>query len=97
MFGYLLGWMTIFNLFDNAVCHIFTWSSFSDRFACQSLRVKMSYAGQLRDMNIISSGFLPTIFELLGLYGGKKKPLQLELWALQEYYVQRKSDSPSGR
>ncbi len=56
----------------------------------------MNYASQLRDMNIISSSFLPTMFELLGLYGGRKKPFQLELWEVQEYYVQRKSDYTKG-
>ncbi|KAH8103214.1 hypothetical protein DFH11DRAFT_1521251 [Phellopilus nigrolimitatus] len=45
--GYLLGWMVIFDLFNDA-----------------SLRVKMGYASQLRDLDLISSNFLPNILDL---------------------------------
>ncbi|EJD05481.1 uncharacterized protein FOMMEDRAFT_103536 [Fomitiporia mediterranea MF3/22] len=70
-FAYLLGWMIIFDLFDEA-----------------SLRVKIGYATQLRNLDLIGSNFLPFIFDLLEVYRGRGKPFPLEQWSVEEYFVQ---------
>ncbi|KAI5116021.1 hypothetical protein M0805_005027, partial [Coniferiporia weirii] len=68
--GYLLGWMIVFDLFNDA-----------------SLRVKMGYAAQLRDLDLIESNFLPNILDLLDIYSGRSKPFNLEMWSIEEYFV----------
>ncbi|TDL24483.1 hypothetical protein BD410DRAFT_785971 [Rickenella mellea] len=77
-FGYMLGWMIIFDLFNDA-----------------SLKVKMGYASQIRDLGIIATNFLPTIFASLDLYSGRSRAFQLDIWAIDEYYIQlHEPDSP---
>jgi len=70
-FGYMLGWMVLFDLFIGS-----------------SLKVRMGYINHLRDLGIIASHFLPSILSLLDLYGGVIKAAKLEIWGIDEYFVQ---------
>ncbi|KAF7323573.1 Delta-9 fatty acid desaturase protein [Mycena kentingensis (nom. inval.)] len=70
VFGYLLGWMVVFDLFIDA-----------------SLKVRSSYIDQLRSLDIIASVFIPNLFSLLGVDQGIPKAFKLDLWAIDEYYI----------
>ncbi|KAL5514390.1 hypothetical protein ACEPAG_2478 [Sanghuangporus baumii] len=72
----------------NIFAYLLGWTIVFDLFDNASLRVKMSYATQLRDLDLIGSSFLPFIFDLLELYGGRSRPFPLETWSVEEYYVQ---------
>ncbi|KAL5521576.1 hypothetical protein ACEPAF_2324 [Sanghuangporus sanghuang] len=72
----------------NIFAYLLGWTIVFDLFDNASLRVKMSYATQLRDLDLIGSSFLPFIFDLLELYGGRSRPFPLEAWSVEEYYVQ---------
>ena len=68
--------------------------------ALQSLKVKSNYIEQLRNFNIISTHFLPNIFALLRMYEGILKTFKLDVWAVDEFYVQCKNaqrSTPSSR
>ena len=60
-------------------------------FSTQSLRVRSNYIDQLRVLRIIETHFIPNIFSILKLYDGIIKTFKLDIWAVEEYYVQRKS------
>ncbi|EEB98781.1 hypothetical protein MPER_01656, partial [Moniliophthora perniciosa FA553] len=68
VFGYLLGWMLLFDLFIDT-----------------SLKVRSTYIDQLRNLEIISTHFIPTILGLLGLDQGIPKAFKLDVWAVDEY------------
>ncbi|KAI3605699.1 delta 9-fatty acid desaturase [Moniliophthora roreri] len=70
VFGYLLGWMLLFDLFIDT-----------------SLKVRSAYVDQLRNLEIISTHFIPTILGLLGVDRGIPKAFKLDVWAVEEYYV----------
>ncbi|KAJ7249410.1 hypothetical protein C8J57DRAFT_1239861 [Mycena rebaudengoi] len=71
VFGYLLGWMVVFDLFIDA-----------------SLKVRLSYIDQLRTLDIIGKSFIPNLLSLLGVDQGIPKAFKLDVWAIDEYYVQ---------
>ncbi|KAL0570451.1 hypothetical protein V5O48_011508 [Marasmius crinis-equi] len=71
VFGYLLGWMLLFDLFVDT-----------------SLKVRSGYIEQLRDLDIISTRFIPTIFAILGLDSGSIiKAFKLGVWEVEEFHV----------
>ena len=49
--------------------------------------MKSGYIDQLRDLDLIGSRLLPTVFGLLDLYGGMTKAFKLEIWDIDEYYL----------
>ncbi|KAI0084737.1 hypothetical protein BDY19DRAFT_969852 [Irpex rosettiformis] len=80
VFGYLLAWMLVFDLFANA-----------------SLKVKSGYMDHLRRENMVAERFLPHIFTILRLYGGLSKVFKLDIWEVDEFYLEMYSaDSPIG-
>ncbi|KAF7338785.1 Delta-9 fatty acid desaturase protein [Mycena sanguinolenta] len=70
-FGYLLGWMVVFDLFSDA-----------------SLKVRLSYIDQLRTLDIIGLSFIPNLLGLLGVDQGIPKAFKLDVWTVDEYFVQ---------
>ncbi|TFK64592.1 hypothetical protein BDN72DRAFT_260036 [Pluteus cervinus] len=69
-FGYLLGWMLLFDLFQDA-----------------SLKVRASYIDQLRSLDILASYFFPNLLVLLRLDEGISKAFKLDVWGIDEFYV----------
>lgn len=59
----------------------------------QSLKVKAGYIDQLRDLGLVTDHLLPTIFTLLGLYGGIPKAFKLDIWAIDEFYLHCEYDA----
>lgn len=57
-------------------------------FSLQSVKLRMSYIDQLRGAGIIEAHFIPNIFALLSLDNGIVKAFKLDMWAVDEFYVQ---------
>jgi hypothetical protein len=57
----------------------------------QSLKVRSNYINHLRDLGIIETHFIPTVFSLLKLYDGLIKTFKLDIWSVEEYHVDRKN------
>ncbi|KAF9447824.1 hypothetical protein P691DRAFT_670660 [Macrolepiota fuliginosa MF-IS2] len=70
LFGLLLGWMLVFDLFQDA-----------------SFKVKSTYVEQMRNSNLIAASFIPLFLAILHLEGGQTKVLKLDVWAVNEFYV----------
>ncbi|TFK41660.1 hypothetical protein BDQ12DRAFT_678315 [Crucibulum laeve] len=71
IFGHLLGWMLLFDLFQDA-----------------SFKVRSSYIEQIRNLNIIVGHFIPCFLGLLQLDEGLTKAFKLDIWAVDEFYVE---------
>lgn len=55
----------------------------------QSLKVKIEYINHLRKEGLIVDHFLPQIFNILGLYEGTSRAFKLDIWTIDEYYLDR--------
>lgn len=52
------------------------------------MKVRSDYVNQLRNLDLIATRFIPSIFTLLNLYDGAKKAFKLDPWAVDEYYIE---------
>ena len=53
----------------------------------------MGFGNQLRDLDLIDLSFLPAVFELLDI-GSGVKPFPLELWSVEQFYLECKNEAP---
>jgi E3 ubiquitin-protein ligase listerin len=51
--------------------------------------VKIAYINHLRDLEMITSHFLPAAFRMFDLYSGITTAPKLDVWGLEDYYVSR--------
>lgn len=51
------------------------------------MKVRSDYVNHLRNLDLISTKFIPNIFNLLNLYDGVKKAFKLDYWGIDEYYI----------
>jgi hypothetical protein len=63
----------------------------------QSLRVRSNYIDQLRNPDVIQTHLVPTLFHILGLYDGWLKSFKLDVWAVDEHYIQCERMRPRRR
>ncbi|KAF5347453.1 hypothetical protein D9757_013818 [Collybiopsis confluens] len=54
----------------------------------QSMKVRMRYIEQIRNLGLIERHFIPNIFGLLGIDRGIVKTFKLDIWSVNEFYVQ---------
>ncbi|KAK2461029.1 hypothetical protein APHAL10511_006970 [Amanita phalloides] len=71
VFGCLLGWMLVFDSFQDA-----------------SFKVRSSYIDQLRSLDLVSKEFMPSMLNLLQLNKGLVKAFKLDVWAVDEFYIE---------
>ncbi|KAI0747035.1 hypothetical protein C8Q80DRAFT_1178930 [Daedaleopsis nitida] len=68
--------------------YLLAWMITLDLFLDASLKVKSGYIDQLRDLDLVGSRLLPAIFGILDLYGGMAKAFKLEVWDVDECYLE---------
>lgn len=47
----------------------------------------------MRNLDLIAANFIPLFIALLRLEGGLTKGFKLDVWAVNEYYIERKWNS----
>lgn len=57
--------------------------------------MKSGYIDQLRELDLVGSKLLPAVFGLLNLYGGMAKAFKLDIWDVDEFYLDCKASAPS--
>ncbi|KAI0360435.1 hypothetical protein OH77DRAFT_1418351 [Trametes cingulata] len=67
--------------------YLLAWMVTLDSFTDASLKVKSGYIDQIRDLDLVGARLLPTIFSLLELYGGIAKAFKLDMWDIDEFYL----------
>ncbi|RDX54789.1 hypothetical protein OH76DRAFT_1398200 [Lentinus brumalis] len=68
--------------------YLLAWMVTFDLFTDASLKVKSGYIDQLRDLDLVGSQLLPTVFGILDLYGGMAKVFKLDIWDVDEFYLE---------
>ena len=69
-----------------------------NRLTCfQSLKVKIAYINHLRELEMITSHFLPAAFRMFDLYAGIAGAPKLDVWGIEEYHVPCASGKPLWR
>ncbi|KAI0790522.1 hypothetical protein C8Q75DRAFT_762281 [Abortiporus biennis] len=71
------------NLFGNLLAWMLTF----DLFTQASLKVKSGYIEHLRETELVTEQFLPRILSILGLYEGIPKVFKLDVWEVEDYYL----------
>lgn len=51
------------------------------------MKVRSGYVQQLRNLDVVAARFIPNIFGLLDLYDGAKKAFKLDMWSVDEFYM----------
>jgi hypothetical protein len=41
----------------------------------------------MRNLDIIGNIFIPNVFDILGLFSGKKKAFKLDIWAVDDFFI----------
>ncbi|KZT68385.1 hypothetical protein DAEQUDRAFT_727954 [Daedalea quercina L-15889] len=78
--------------YQHSPCYFLAWMLAFDHFANASLKVKSAYIEQLRDLGLVGEHLLPSVFSTLGLSGGNSKAFKLDIWSIEQLYL----DSYSG-
>ncbi|KAI0336704.1 hypothetical protein GY45DRAFT_1377084 [Cubamyces sp. BRFM 1775] len=67
--------------------YLLGWMVALDLFTDASLKVKSGYIDQIRELDLVGSKLLPAVFGLLNLYGGMAKAFKLDIWDVDEFYL----------
>ncbi|KAI0646534.1 hypothetical protein C8Q79DRAFT_910042 [Trametes meyenii] len=67
--------------------YLLAWMVTLDLFTDASLKVKSGYIDQIRDLDLVGAQLLPAVFTLLDLYGGIAKTFKLDIWDVDEFYL----------
>jgi E3 ubiquitin-protein ligase listerin len=54
------------------------------------MKVKSGYSEHLQELELVTTHFMPLILNLLQLYGGVGKAIKLDVWSVDQYYVESK-------
>ncbi|KAI0341369.1 hypothetical protein BDW22DRAFT_1358876 [Trametopsis cervina] len=77
--------------------YLLAWMLTFDLFTNASLKVKSAYTDHLRQECLVEDCFLPHIFTILHLYGGSTRPFKLDIWEVDEFYLEMyTADTPIG-
>ncbi|PFH48098.1 hypothetical protein AMATHDRAFT_66268, partial [Amanita thiersii Skay4041] len=68
--------------------YLLSWMLVFESFQDASLRVRSSYIEQLRNLDLISKTFMPSMLTLLLLDQGIAKAFKLDMWAVDEYHIE---------
>ena len=99
LFGYLLAWMLVFDLFQDAVGQTFPFrfAEIDLAFVCllQSSKVTSSYIEQLKSHDVVVEHLIPCFLSLLLLdQGSLVKVFKLDAWGVDEFYIDCQYFSP---
>jgi hypothetical protein len=59
----------------------------------QSMKVKSGYSEHLQELGLVTSHLIPLVLNLLQLYGGVGKAVKLDMWSVDQFYIERKMSS----
>ncbi|KAG2146336.1 hypothetical protein DEU56DRAFT_932250 [Suillus clintonianus] len=67
--------------------YLLAWMIMFDLFIDASIKVRSQYFNQMRSVGIIANFFIPNVFDVLGLFSGKKKAFKLDIWAVDDFFI----------
>ncbi|KAG1779464.1 hypothetical protein EV702DRAFT_1178536 [Suillus placidus] len=67
--------------------YLLAWMIMFDLFIDASIKVRSQYFNRMRSLGIIGDFFVPNVFDVLGLFSGKKKAFKLDIWAVDDFFI----------
>ncbi|KAG2130479.1 hypothetical protein BD769DRAFT_1452567 [Suillus cothurnatus] len=67
--------------------YLLAWMIMFDLFIDASIKVRSQYFNQMRSLGIMADSFIPNVFDVLGLFSGKKKAFKLDIWAVDDFFI----------
>ena len=55
------------------------------------MKVKSGYSEHLLELGLVTTYLIPLVLNLLQLYGGISKAVKLDVWSVDQFYVERKA------
>ena len=55
------------------------------------MKVKSGYSEHLLELELVTTYLIPLVLNLLQLYGGISKAVKLDVWSVDQFYVERKA------
>ena len=87
--------MIVLDLYSNAVSNYVYLCLWCKRFELfpQSMKVKSGYSEHLQELGLVTTHLIPLAFNLLYLYGGAGKAFRLDVWSVDQFYIECKRSS----
>jgi hypothetical protein len=54
------------------------------------MKVKSGYSEHLQELGLVNTHLIPLVLNLLHLYGGVGKAVKLDMWSVDQFYIERK-------
>lgn len=54
------------------------------------MKVKSGYSEHLQELGLVATHLVPLVLNLLHLYGGVGKAVKLDMWSIDQYFIERK-------
>jgi hypothetical protein len=67
--------------------YLLAWMIMFDLFIDASIKVRSQYFNQMRSLGIMADFFIPNVFDVLGLFSGKKKAFKLDIWVVDDFFI----------
>ncbi|KAG8853750.1 hypothetical protein FRB96_008004 [Tulasnella sp. 330] len=77
---------------EKTLAFLLSWLVLFDLFVDASVKVKINYLEQLRNLEVLETTFFPNILHLLDVTG-VGKPFNLDMWEVEEFDIQKLDDS----
>lgn len=56
----------------------------------QSMKVRSGYSEHLQELGLVGTHLIPLVLNLLHLYEGVGKAIKLDMWSVDQFYIERK-------
>jgi len=54
------------------------------------MKVKSGYSEHLQELGLVATHLIPLVLNLLQLYGGVGKAIKLDVWSIDQFFIERK-------
>jgi len=66
---------------------LLAWMVVLDLYTNASMKVKSGYSEHLQELGLVSAHLMPLILNLLQLYGGFNRAVKLDVWSVDQFYI----------
>ncbi|KAI0273234.1 hypothetical protein BGY98DRAFT_998534 [Russula aff. rugulosa BPL654] len=67
---------------------LLSWMIVLDLYSNASMKVKSGYSEHLQELGLVITHLIPLVFNLLQLYGGVGKAVKLDVWSIDQFYIE---------
>ncbi|KAH9988778.1 hypothetical protein BJV74DRAFT_459602 [Russula compacta] len=67
---------------------LLAWMIVLDLYTNASMKVKSGYSEHLQELGLVTTHLIPLVLNLLQLYGGVVKGVKLDVWSIDQFYIE---------